>query len=212
MSELPPLPTPQATPRARAAWRAWLEALAVDAEAAIAAALTYGDLEAHARDVFLDAIDEDAETMRTPRIAIYAPLLAVESDPARRLRLTSAITRDRAAHEDRRIEKRAFAGKIEANEHLTVLLLPLYLGFCEVLACRWSEAQGVSSVAHEPLRAGHDLVLHPVWEDVALAPVDFDEAVEGLAHAVVTSCRLGGEAPAGLVRFADLFSLRAASA
>ena len=94
VSEPPPIPAPRATPRARAAWRAWLEALAVDAEAAIAAALTYSELDAHARDVFLDAVDEDAETMRTPRIAIYAPLLAVESDPARRLRLTSAITRD----------------------------------------------------------------------------------------------------------------------
>ena len=207
MTELP-LPTP----RARAAWRAWLEALAVDAEAAIAAALTYGELDPHSRDVFLDAIDEDAETMRAPRIAIYAPLLAVESDPARRLRLTSAITRDRATRDDRRFEKRAFSAKIERGETLTVLLLPLYLGFCEVLACRWSEARGVSSVAHEPLRAGHELVLHPVWEGIALASTNFDEAVEDLAHAVVTSQRLGGEAPPGLVRFADLFSLRTASA
>ena len=212
MSEPPRLPTPRATPRARAAWRAWLDALAVDAEAAIAAALTYGDLDAPSRDVFLDAVDEDAETMRTPRIAIYAPLLAVESDPARRVRLTSAITRDRAAREDRRFEKRAFSAKIETGERLTVLLLPLYLGLCEVLACRWSEARGVTSVAHEPLRAGHEIVLHPLWEGIALSPADFDGAVEDLAHAVVTSRRLGGEAPAGLVRFADLFSLRTATA
>ena len=184
----------------------------MDAEAAIAAALTYGELDAHARDVFLDAVGEDAETMRTPRIAIYAPLLAVESDPARRLRLTSAITRDRATREDRRFEKRAFFAKIERGETLTVLLLPLYLGFCEVLACRWSEARGISSVAHEPLRAGHEIVLHPVWEGIALASTDFEEAVEDLAHAVVTSQRLGGEAPPGLVRFADLFSLRTATA
>src|SRR5215470_11428735 len=52
--------------RARAAWQAWLRALADDAEAALAAALTYEALGPAERDGWLDALDEDATEVLAP--------------------------------------------------------------------------------------------------------------------------------------------------
>src|SRR3954471_18458270 len=78
-------------PRILAAWREWLGALATDAEAAIAAAHVYGELAPEARDAWLDALREDAPKLDVPKVAIYAPLLAVEVDPARRTRIEQEI-------------------------------------------------------------------------------------------------------------------------
>src|SRR5262245_28843214 len=74
-------------PRLLAAWHQWLAALATDAEAAIAASHVYGELASGARDAWLNALAEDAPRLAVPAVAIYAPLLAVESDPARRERI-----------------------------------------------------------------------------------------------------------------------------
>ncbi|MFO0677600.1 MAG: hypothetical protein U0169_13780 [Polyangiaceae bacterium] len=67
---MPRIPAPPVTesgdaiePRARAAWRTWLTALATDAEAAVAAALTYEALDATGRDAWLDVLDQDAPTI-----------------------------------------------------------------------------------------------------------------------------------------------------
>ena len=70
------------------AWCAWLGALATNAEAALAAALAYKQLEGPARDSWLAAVEHDADRLNVPRVAVFAPLLAVESDPERRLRIT----------------------------------------------------------------------------------------------------------------------------
>src|SRR5580658_3109558 len=73
-------------PRLRAAWRTWLSALAVDADAAVAAALAYESLAPEGRDAWLDAIATDLDDMGipVPAIALYAPLLAVEEDESRK--------------------------------------------------------------------------------------------------------------------------------
>ena len=100
MTEVPPLrrtqPTPSGgdgesalpsavaagvDPRVVAAWCEWLDALATDAEAALAAAMAYKALDSSARDLWLSALEQDADRVRVPRIAMYAPLLSVESDP-----------------------------------------------------------------------------------------------------------------------------------
>ncbi len=199
------------TPRARAAWRTWLSALAVDAEAALAAALTYEQLDAISRDAFLDAIDEDAEAIDVPKVALYAPFLSVENDRARCTRLENAII-FRSAGEENLAEgphfsRRALSGRVDGDQ-LTVLLLPLYLGFGEVLACRWSHENGCVSAEHEPLRALHEFQRAKSWNGVALEDTPFDDAIEALAHAVVTSTRREGRPLDALVPFADLFSLR----
>src|SRR4051812_27323699 len=74
-----------------AAWRAWLSALASNAEAALAAAMTYGSLDEPARDAWLDALDADRRAVDVPTVALYAPLLAVETDAARRTRIERAM-------------------------------------------------------------------------------------------------------------------------
>jgi len=74
-----------------AAWCEWLDALATDAEAALAAAMAYKALDANARDLWLSALEHDAERVTVPRVALYAPLLAVEAEPSRRARITAAI-------------------------------------------------------------------------------------------------------------------------
>src|SRR2546426_6429367 len=78
-------------PRVMAAWRSWLAALATDAEAAIAAAMAYSSLADEARSAWLDALEVDAAVVEVPKIALYAPLLAVEADDARRARITEAM-------------------------------------------------------------------------------------------------------------------------
>src|SRR5262245_56066633 len=78
-------------PRAREAWRTWLSALARDADAAAAAAVTYGELEPEARDAWLEVVMHDASTLDVPRVALFAPLLLAETDPARRARLVDAM-------------------------------------------------------------------------------------------------------------------------
>src|SRR5262245_1508381 len=83
-------------PRIHAAWREWLAALATDAEAGIAAAHVYAELPAPARDAWLDALAEDHPNLGVPPVAIYAPLLSVETDPARRARMEQAMGVDTA--------------------------------------------------------------------------------------------------------------------
>ncbi|MEO6572919.1 MAG: hypothetical protein ABIP89_03705, partial [Polyangiaceae bacterium] len=77
--------------RSHAAWRTWLGALGTDAEAALSAAFTYESLDEKARLAWLDALDADIPLLSVPRMAIYAPLLAVEKDEARRERMTLAM-------------------------------------------------------------------------------------------------------------------------
>src|SRR5271170_133596 len=78
--------------RVRAAWRSWLSALSTDAEAAMAAALAYESLPEEGRDAWLDALEADAPSLGVPAVALYAPLLAVETDDDRRARIEASLT------------------------------------------------------------------------------------------------------------------------
>jgi hypothetical protein len=78
-------------PRILAAWREWLAALGSDPEAAIAASHVYGALSCEGRDAWLDALEEDAPKLGVPKVALYAPLLSVESDPARIDRIRAVV-------------------------------------------------------------------------------------------------------------------------
>ena len=79
-------------PRFVEAWREWLAALATDADSALAAAHVYEQLEPDGRDAWLDALVEDGPQMAVPAVALYAPLLSVETDPVRRDRIAVLIT------------------------------------------------------------------------------------------------------------------------
>ena len=88
---------PGLDPRFVDAWREWLGKLATDAEAALAAALAYKELDDAGRERWIGALEQDTETLLVPRIAVYAPLLAVETDGARRTRIMDALGPDDAS-------------------------------------------------------------------------------------------------------------------
>jgi hypothetical protein len=89
-------------PRFVEAWREWLAALATDADSALAAAHVYEQLEPEGRDAWLDALEEDGPQLQVPPVALYAPLLSVETDPARRARIELARPRAARAARERR--------------------------------------------------------------------------------------------------------------
>jgi hypothetical protein len=77
--------------RVRAAWREWLLTLARDPAAAHAAALAYRQLGPEEREQWLLALEQDSALLSVPKIAVYAPLMAVEMDKQRRRRMESAL-------------------------------------------------------------------------------------------------------------------------
>src|SRR5580692_2476169 len=147
-------------PRMRSAWRTWLSALAVDAEAAVAAALAYESLAPLGRDAWLDALGEDAAGLSVPAIALYAPLLAVEEDEARRLRMTRALSACGSATLDRgaRGGPLALSGEARSGERLSAIVSPIYLDFVEVLVCRYRPDRGFISARCEPIRNAIDVI------------------------------------------------------
>jgi hypothetical protein len=218
MTEVPPRPkspAQAALPSARSAgvdarvldaWCAWLRALATDAEAALSAAMAYKDLDGPARDTWLSALEQDAPELSVPRIAVYAPLLAVESDPARRERITQAIGPEDAAATPR-IRPRALCGIAKNGERVAAIISPLYLEFVQVLACGYRNREGFSWVRHDPIvkldaapRPG-DMVMGVVLESTPLKSL-----VDELALVVLAHGRSGRELPEALRMFADLFA------
>lgn len=186
------------------AWVTWLGALATDAEAALAAAMAYKELDGVARDRWLSALEHDAKRANVPRIAVYAPLLAVESDPERRTRITDAIgPADVAATP--RVAASALCGTAPDGLRVAAIVTPLYLDFVQVLACGYN-AEGFDWVKHDPIvdrrnapRAGETLG-GAVMESIPVKPL-----VDQLALSVLAHQRSGRVLPEALKVFADLF-------
>lgn len=192
-------------PRIMAAWREWLAALATDAEAAIAAAHVYGELPGDARDAWLDALAEDCPKLSVPKIAIYAPLLSVETDATRRGRIERAIG-DELVRTPLPARIRALRGIAADSARLVILVSPLYLSFVQVLSCRFSPDYGFVWVRHDPiLRTCDAPVAGSLVDDVLLEVTPLKPIVEELAHAVLAQRRSGRELPSPLRCFAHLF-------
>lgn len=205
-AERTPLPSDgRVDTRALDAWCEWLGALATDAEAALAAAIAYQELDGRARDHWLSALEQDALRLNVPRIAVYAPLLAVESDPERRERITEAIgpmdiaaTPRSAAH--------GLSGRLADGSNIAVLITPLYLDFVQVLACSYRADQGFGWVRHDPIVDRKHAPRHGERIDGALVErTPLKSLIDDLAHAVLAHKRSGRELPEALRVFADLF-------
>jgi hypothetical protein len=191
--------------RVRAAWRTWLSALATDAEAAMAAALAYESLPDEGREAWLDALEADAPGLGVPMVALYAPLLAVESLPARRTRMEAAIAAEVGAGRGSGSETRALRGVARDGTHACIIVAPVYLDFVQVLACRYTPAGGFVAVRHEPLRhAGEVGTLRDV-DGVPVEPTPLRVVVEELAHAILADKREQRTTPPALASFAHLF-------
>src|SRR5688572_23218544 len=134
--------------RATLLWRHWLASMARDAEAALAAAIAYRDMDADSREKLLDSLQIDAAEVDVPAVALYAPLLAVERDPERRDRLVQAIGNDIDLAMPR-VSGHALRGK-NGEARVYLLVIPLYLDFVQVLAC-CVEAGRFAWVRHDPI-------------------------------------------------------------
>ena len=197
--------------RSVAAWRTWLRALAVDADAALSCALTYQGLAREGRVAWLDALETDLEASGVPAVAAYAPLLAVEDDEELRLRISARLggAPDEEDTDSAGISivarRRAWLGDAGDGEQLVVVSSPLYLHFVELLICRVVPEQRIVSTSHEPLWNGRNLRRTLDIEGVRVAEQPLPEVVDLLAHTVIAERRGGRPAPDVLVRFADLF-------
>jgi hypothetical protein len=205
-AERTPLPLPGGVDtRVVDAWCEWLVALATDAEAALAAAIAYRELSPAARDHWLTVLAEDARRVDVPTIALYAPLLSVESDPARRQRITQAID-PLDAHATPRFAARGLGGIGSDGMRVAVLVVPLYLDFTQVVACAYQKNSGFSWVRHDPIVHGERA---PRSGDtvggVCVESAPLKTLIDDLALAILAHRREGREIPEALRVFADLF-------
>lgn len=192
-------------PRSVRAWRAWLGALANDADAAQAAALAYAQLDASGRDAWIDSLAQDAIEIGVPRIAVYAPLLAVEVDGTRRQRIQLAMGPDESQAAPRQAPC-ALVGVGCGELRVAVLIAPLYMDFVQVLACGYHVAEAFDWVRHDPivstrsaLRAGDRL------DGVIVESSPLKGVVDELARTIVAHQRTHGQLPAALRAFAHVF-------
>jgi hypothetical protein len=195
-----------------AAWREWLVALASDADAALAAADLYAGLAPAARDAWLDALAEDGPGLNVPLLALYAPLLGVETDIERRARMEVAVAMGgdgAGGGNGPRLDTpvtRAYSGMTSSGARVVALIQPVYLQFVRVLWCRFVPDEGIFWARHDSLLANTnapkcgDVVDGVLLDKTPLAPI-----VEELAHAILAHGRSGSELPSSLREFADLF-------
>jgi hypothetical protein len=190
------------------AWRVWLEALAHDSDAAWAAALTYRSLDVAGREAWIDALEADASDVVAPAIALFAPLLAVEDDPARRARIQSTLM----CHDvpaPSQVLRGLRGSSQDTRRRVVVLVHPLYLNFVEVLTCTLDEEGGFSDVRHDPIRRAENAPREgEVVDGAELESVPVEPLIEELAHAVVAHRRKNHPLPTPLARFVDLFTPR----
>lgn len=204
-AERTPLPVNRTDARVLDAWCEWLGALATDAEAALAAAIAYRELDATARNRWLSALDQDAARLKVPRIALYAPLLAVESDPERRARIAAAIGPDDASATPR-VPAQGLVGMQRDGVRVAALISPLYLDFVQVLACGYRVHGGFEWVRHDPIVSARRAPRHgDVLEGATLERAPLKSLIDDLALAVLAHRRRGRDLPEALRVFADLF-------
>ncbi|HXK20109.1 MAG TPA: hypothetical protein VNG33_19995 [Polyangiaceae bacterium] len=187
------------------AWCEWLGALATDAEAALAAAIAYRELDAQGRTSWLNALEQDSVRLKVPHIAVYAPLLAVESDPERRERITFAMG-PAEAEATPRAAIQALSARRADGLRIATVVVPLYLDFVQVLACAYRPEVGFSWVRHDPIVESKRAPVHGHrLEGVELERTPLKALIDELSHAVLSQRRSGRELPEALRVFADLF-------
>ena len=204
----PPLPDERTNPRVVAAWDAWLRALATDAEAALAAASTYASLDPRGRRRWLAALAVDVPRLGVPRLAVYAPLLSVETEPTLIEKIREGLAVDEASLGlPAAISARALRGVTTNGARIVVLVVPVYLAFVRVIVCKFHAEEGFHWARHEPLVHDNDAPRGTGRiEGVRLEPTPLSPVVEELAHAVLAHRRRGQPLPEALQTVTFLFS------
>jgi hypothetical protein len=202
-------------PRVDAVWHQWLLTLASDPEAAYAAALAYRQLEPSSRDQWLTALEADSLHVAVPRIAIYAPLMAVESDRTRRRRMETAVggcERGASAQpsgvglEREVVAARGLLGHGPNGIRLALLVGPLYLDFVQVLACAYIPGERFVWVRHDPISKNEQVLRSgSQFEGFALVDEPLGAIIDELAATIVAQQRTSQPLPEALRLFADWF-------
>ena len=136
---------------------------------------------------------------------ICAPLLAVESDPERRDRITFAMG-PAELEATPRAAVQALSARHSDGARIATIIVPLYLDFVQVLACAYRPERGFSWVRHDPIvDAKHAPAPGDVLEGAVLERTPLKALIDDLSHAVLSQRRGGRELPEALRVFADLF-------
>lgn len=192
------------TDRGESAWRTWLEALATDAEAALGAALAYETLDDEARSAVLSVLENDSKRLAVPRVAVFAPLLSVEHDEARRERIRAAMGDDVGAGAS--IPARALMGSASNGDRIVVAETHVYLDFVKVTMCRLEPERRVAWLRSDPLVHVKDAMRAGSRVDGAvLEVVPVRAAVDAIARAIVGQRRHEGVLPESLRPLVELF-------
>jgi hypothetical protein len=166
--------------------------------------MAYEALDDAGRDSWLDALDQDAPQITVPRVAIYAPLLSVETEPTRRSRIQAAVGESGIIA--RRPVGRALRGVAANDDRIVAVVLPLYLDFVHVVACRIRPQDGFVWVRRDPIVHDRDAPrTRSELEGIFLEQTPLKPVVEELAHAILAHRRSGRELPEALHVFVDLF-------
>lgn len=186
------------------AWIVWLQALASDAEAALGAALAFRELDARGRDAFLDAVEQDAPRLDVPRVALFAPLLCVESDPDRRRRIQASMGDDLGKMANAR--PHALVGSGLQSARVCALIKPLYLDFVRVVSCRFSLDLGIAWVREDPLvHAAQAPCEGSTLDGLQLHRVPLSAVVDEIAASVVAHRRREQRLPDSFKPLLDVF-------
>lgn len=205
---LGPVPVPFPPPeredqRSLLAWRQWLTSMATDAEAALAAAMAYRQMDASGRDDWVDALGVDVELVAAPRVALCAPLLAVETDERRSARLWALIEQQPEIATPCSVGS-ARSGRCDDGTHIYVVSTPLYLDFVQVLACGVKDGC-FTIVRHDPIVSRHGVPeggQEFLGARLEVAPLK--AVLDELALAVLTHQRAGHALPDALTVLSDL--------
>jgi hypothetical protein len=168
-------------------WRAWLSTLGHDSDAATAAASLYAELPTDGRDAWLEALAEDAPVLGIDPAVVYGPLLAVETDEARRQRIVRQAGETLAKRDER---PWALVGRGPAGGCVAAIVRPLYPGFARLLVARFHRAHGVEWIREQSIATQAELPTHGTEvEGCVLAPAALDDVIDELAHSVVAHVR-----------------------
>jgi hypothetical protein len=187
-------------------WREWLLALASDSEAAIGAAMTYRQFPDDVRDEWVSALESDTGTTPVSRVAVFAPLLAVETDPNRRLRIAQLLQPGLSEVSPSGGEQ-YYRVRLESGAVVASIVSPLYLEFVQVLACCHIPGERFLWVRHDPI-AHKDRCesSREALAGVRLEVTPRHVVVDELAQTVVAAHRRRECLPEPLCLFAHLFT------
>lgn len=194
----------ESDPRAAGAWTEWLQALTSEPDAALAAAEVYARLTETERDLWLQTLERDVALLGVPPVAVFAPLLAVEANAARRTLIARVLAGGRDVAPC--TPMRALVGD-QGRERVAVLVSPLYLDFVQVVACRYQVGERFIWVKQDPIVRTAQAPLSGVSVDgVRLSDVPVSLVVDDLASTVVALQRKGERLPDELRWRSDWFS------